>query len=171
MAPKMHGMGASPKCIEYQNLFWLILGWIPFLPVLQQNSYRTSIMRSGSNFVNNYGGRGDPPTGYLCPYSSSDIPLPHGIFTPSFHTRTTTSSCNQQADTKDYISINSGNKKVYQKQVILCDPKDANLNSKKHNPNKLLGFSASTFAELQQKKPCVNWSGKPAVCICTIHQT
>jgi len=40
---------------------------------------------------------------------------------------------------------------VYQKQVTLFDPKDANLNSKKHNPNKLLGFSASTFAELQQK--------------------
>jgi hypothetical protein len=66
-------------------------------------------------------------------------------------TRTTKSTCNQQADTKDYISINSGSKKVYQKQVILCDPKNANLNSKKHNPNKLLGFSASTFAKLQQK--------------------
>jgi hypothetical protein len=48
---------------------------------------------------------------------------------------------------KDYISINSGRKKVYQKQVTSCYPKDANLNSKKHNPNKLLGFSASTFAE------------------------
>jgi hypothetical protein len=30
---------------------------------------------------------------------------------------------------KDYISINSGSKKVYQKQVTLCDSQDANLNS------------------------------------------
>jgi len=149
-------MGASFKCTEYQNLFWIILGWFPFLPVLQQNSY--PIMRSGSNFVNNYGGGGNYQVmgipqlvGYLCPCSSSDIPLPHGTFTPSFHTRTTMSSCDQQADTKDYISINSSSKKVYQKQVTLCDPKDAKLNSKEHNPNKLLGFSASTFAELQQK--------------------
>jgi hypothetical protein len=115
-------------------------------------------MRSGSNFVNNYGreggglsSHGDPPTGYLCPCSSSDIPLPHGTFTRRFHTRTTTSSCDQQADTKYYTPNNSGSKKVYHKQVNLCDPKDAKLNSKKHNPNKLLGFSASTFAELQQK--------------------
>ena len=50
------------------------------------------------------------------------------------------SSCVQQADTKDYSSINSGSKKIYQKQVTLCDPKNANLNSKKHNPTKLLGF-------------------------------
>ena len=71
---------------------------------------------------------------------------------------------------KDFVSvIDQGERKHLQKQLVLCNLKEAHQRFKEQNPDTKVGFSK--FADLRPKQ-CVlaGGAGTHLVCVCTIHQ-
>jgi hypothetical protein len=144
-------------------------GLVPFLRVLQ-NSYRILVMRFGSNFANNYGQKGGGN------YQVMGIPQPiiyalalHLIFLfhmELLHKVSISGQIRPPVISRQIENIKSPLTQAAKRFIRTSGPKDANLNSKKHNPTKLLGFSPSMFTELQQTHHV-----SAAVCVGTTHHT